>query len=64
REDLPHVFEPFHRANSQLAREHPGTGLGLAITRRLVELHGGEIELASDLGKGTSVTVRLPKVAA
>jgi PAS domain S-box-containing protein len=64
REDLAHVFEPFHRGNSHVARDHPGTGLGLAITRKLVELHGGEIELESDLGQGTSVVVRLPKAAA
>jgi PAS domain S-box-containing protein len=64
REDIAHVFEPFHRGNANVAREHPGTGLGLAITRKLVELHGGEIELESDVGQGTSVVVRLPKVAA
>jgi len=64
REDLAHVFEPFHRGNAQVARNHPGTGLGLAITRRLIELHGGEIELESDVGQGTCVTVRLPKAAA
>jgi cell cycle sensor histidine kinase DivJ len=64
REDLDHLFEPFHRGNSQVAREHPGTGLGLVITRKLVEMHGGRIELKSDPGRGTSVTVSLPKLAA
>jgi len=63
-EDMAHIFEPFHRGNSQVARTHPGTGLGLVITRKLVELHGGKIELESDVGHGTSVTVSLPKVAA
>ena len=63
-EDMDRLFEPFQRGNSQIAREHPGTGLGLVITRKLVELHGGKIELESDLGHGTRVTVSLPKMAA
>jgi hypothetical protein len=45
-----HVFEPFHRANSQVAREHPGAGLRLAIARRLVDVLG--VKLASDPGGG------------
>jgi PAS domain S-box-containing protein len=64
RADMDRLFEPFQRGNSQVAREHPGTGLGLVITRKLVELHGGRIELESDPGRGTRVTVSLPKMAA
>lgn len=56
--DLPNVFRPFHRgANVGEAR---GTGLGLAVTRRVVELHGGDIRVESIVGQGTTFTVTLP----
>jgi cell cycle sensor histidine kinase DivJ len=64
REDIDRLFQPFGRGNGEVARELPGTGLGLVITRKLVELHGGTIELKSDLGRGTRVTVSLPQMAA
>jgi PAS domain S-box-containing protein len=56
--DLPKIFQAFQRAGNvgQIA----GTGLGLVIVQRCVELHGGTIELQSEIGKGTRVTVRLP----
>lgn len=57
-EDLPHLFETFHRANN--ARNIAGTGLGLAIVKRSVDLHGGTIEVISEVGSGTTVTVALP----
>jgi PAS domain S-box-containing protein len=63
-EDLPHLFEPFRRANAHVAREHPGTGLGLAITRRLVDMHGGDITIESERGRGTLVKIQLPRIAA
>jgi signal transduction histidine kinase len=56
--DLPRVFEPFHRATN--VEMIPGTGLGLSIVYDCVTLHHGEIHLDSQLGKGTTVTVRLP----
>jgi len=52
------LFTPFFRAPE--ARGLPGYGLGLATTKRLVEGHGGTIDVATALGKGTTVTVRLP----
>ncbi len=58
-EDLATVFEEFAQVDSSLTRKHEGTGLGLALTRRLVELHGGRIEVESDLGRGTTFTVTL-----
>ncbi|MFO8012950.1 MAG: ATP-binding protein [Phycisphaerae bacterium] len=58
-EDLPSLFEEFTQVDSSLTRKHEGTGLGLALTRRLVELHGGQIEVGSELGRGTTVTVTL-----
>jgi signal transduction histidine kinase len=57
--DLPHVFERFHRA-ANVAGHIKGTGLGLAGARHIVEQHGGSIELESQEGLGTTVTVTLP----
>lgn len=59
-EDLPHVFQPEFR--TQLAREHgiPGTGLGLGISRDIVRDHGGSLEIASQLGQGSEVTLVFP----
>ncbi|MBO9999696.1 MAG: PAS domain S-box protein [Cyanobacteria bacterium SID2] len=57
-EDLPRLFESFHRARN--VGTIPGTGLGLSIVRRCVELHGGEIDVESQLGSGTRVIVTLP----
>ncbi len=50
----------FGQADSQLARKYEGTGLGLPLSKNLVEMHGGQLELKSQKGKGTSVTVRIP----
>lgn len=55
-----HVFSRFYRARAANELAVPGTGLGLAITRALVDQHGGTIELESQEGEGTTVTVTLP----
>jgi PAS domain S-box-containing protein len=60
--DLPRLFQPFVQLDSRLAREHAGTGLGLALVRRLLALHGGEVRVESQLGKGSRFIVRLPLV--
>jgi PAS domain S-box-containing protein len=57
-DEIPHLFESFHRASNVGAIQ--GTGLGLAIVKNAVEMHGGTIEVASNLGEGTAFTVRLP----
>jgi PAS domain S-box-containing protein len=59
RDDLPHIFDRFHRGANVIGRFH-GNGLGLASARQLVELHGGTISAASEDGRGSTFTVRLP----
>jgi signal transduction histidine kinase len=59
--DLTRVCEPFVQVDTSLARRFEGTGLGLTLTKRLVDLHGGELVLRSTVGVGTTVTVRLPE---
>jgi signal transduction histidine kinase len=57
--DLPHIFEPFTRAGNVIGRI-TGTGLGLAGSQRIIEQHGGTIEVASQEGSGSTFTLRLP----
>ena len=59
-EDLPRLFDRFYRADPSRSRSTGGSGLGLTIARRLVEAHGGSIEVESALGEGSRFTVRLP----
>jgi two-component system, OmpR family, sensor histidine kinase BaeS len=61
--DLPHVFDRFYRADPARARQNTGSGLGLSISRRLVEMHGGKIEVTSTLGHGATFTIKLPQKA-
>jgi signal transduction histidine kinase/ActR/RegA family two-component response regulator len=58
---IPFMFEPFRQADAASTRAHGGLGLGLTIVRRLTEMHGGTVSVASDgLGKGATLTVTLP----
>jgi len=59
-EDQAAVFEEFKQVGRDYTRKAEGTGLGLALTKRFVELHGGEISLASAPGKGSTFTITLP----
>ncbi len=60
REDLPRLFREFEQLPQPGGVRPEGTGLGLALTRRLVELHGGKVEVESQLGKGSKFSVLLP----
>lgn len=59
--DQKRIFQPFVQLESSLSRSYEGTGLGLALVARLTELHKGKVELQSQPGQGTKVTVSIPK---
>lgn len=59
-DELLSIFEPFHQVNSGADRETTGTGIGLNITRKLIELHDGEIKVSSKLGQGSTFSFTLP----
>ena len=58
--DIPKALSLFGQVDGRLNRVHEGTGLGLPLTKALVELHGGVFEIESEVGAGTTVTVRFP----
>jgi signal transduction histidine kinase len=60
-EHLPRIFERFYRVDAGRSREQGGTGLGLAIVRHMVEAHGGRVESASVVGRGTTISVLFPE---
>ncbi|MCX8250565.1 MAG: HAMP domain-containing sensor histidine kinase [Dehalococcoidia bacterium] len=59
-EDLPHVFDRFYRVDPSRNRGTGGAGLGLTIVKRLVEVHGGQVEVSSVFGSETTFTVQIP----
>ena len=60
-ENLPHVFERFYRVEKSRARSEGGSGLGLAIVKQMVQAHGGKVWAESELGKGSTFYVSLPR---
>jgi PAS domain S-box-containing protein len=63
-EQMARLFQPFQQAENRIAHEYGGTGLGLALTRRIAQLLGGDVSVASAAGKGSTFTLRLPVKAA
>jgi len=59
-DDLPHIFERFYRGEKSRNRSTGGAGLGLAIARGIVQAHGGDIKVDSEIGKGTQFTFYIP----
>ena len=60
--DQVKLFKPFVQIDSSLNRKYEGTGLGLALVKQIVEMHGGDVTLRSQIGEGSCFTVRLPYV--
>jgi two-component system heavy metal sensor histidine kinase CusS len=60
-EHLPHVFDRFYRVDPSRSGHSPRLGLGLALVKSIVGLHGGSVDIASELGRGTTVTLRIPQ---
>jgi signal transduction histidine kinase len=60
-DDLPRVFDRFHRVNDTGFRGEAALGLGLPLTRQFIEAHGGTVQLESERGKGTTVTLTIPR---
>jgi signal transduction histidine kinase/integral membrane sensor domain MASE1 len=59
-EELPHLFERFHRARGQRGRTQEGTGIGLSLVQELARLHGGTASVTSSVGRGSTFTVSIP----
>jgi signal transduction histidine kinase/ActR/RegA family two-component response regulator len=59
-DELPRIFDRFHRVKGAEARTHEGSGIGLALVRDLVALHGGSVEVDSEPGAGSTFTIRVP----
>ena len=62
-EDLAFIFDRFYKSDKARTRSKSGTGLGLAISKNIIEAHGGRIWIESEVNKGTSVIIDLPKLA-
>jgi len=60
-EAMPHIFDEFYRAANVKELRTEGTGLGLSLVKRIVELYQGQVDVKSELGKGTTFTVSLPR---
>jgi signal transduction histidine kinase len=60
-QDIPHIFDRFHRVNRARSNTKNGSGLGMSISKWIVEAHGGQIRIESKLSVGTKISIRFPK---
>ncbi len=63
REDIPHLFQKFYRVDNSITRTIGGTGLGLFISKKIVELYNGRIWVTSEVGKGSTFYINLPRLS-
>lgn len=61
KDELNKVFDPYHQVEEHSTRTHDGLGLGLAIVKKIIIMHKGDITLMSDIGKGTTALLKIPK---
>ncbi|MEZ5333787.1 MAG: ATP-binding protein [Methanolobus sp.] len=59
-EDISKLFLPFQQIDSTISRKYDGTGLGLSLVKRFTEMHGGEVQVSSEFGKGSKFTIHIP----
>jgi signal transduction histidine kinase len=57
---IEHIFERFYRVDKGRSRDAGGTGLGLSIVKHVVQLHGGSVSVVSELGVGSTFTIKIP----
>jgi two-component system phosphate regulon sensor histidine kinase PhoR len=60
-EHLPRLFERFYRVDKARSREAGGTGLGLALVKHIAQVHGGRVEVESEVGRGSTFRVLVPR---
>ncbi len=59
--NIKKAMAPFGQIDSEIARKHRGTGLGLPLVKDMAKLHGGSMDISSEVGTGTTVTVKFPR---
>jgi signal transduction histidine kinase len=63
-ERLSEIFEPYHQLDGSSTRRYGGIGLGLALVKKIIEAHGSQVDVSSEVEKGTSIKFKLPLIGA